>query len=413
MLRIDTRNNRKKYLLLTLYVVYITDSLLFATTGNYNIFGLMSRLSPLVLIVIWTFHDRIITLPRMDIFVIASIVISALLCHSISSTAFYLSQIILIVFARLLSHRISFERFVYYFIKIMKIIAIVSLIGFVFSSFFVSLGFIPTLKNTAGNQFKFLFFTNIPIRGVSARRNWGPFWEPGCFQYYINMATLFSLFFQQKTWKFDVTLFVLTTMTTLSGASILPLPFIVLAYLFSQSENRKGKMSSLIFVAIITVAFCYAIGTGYFDEIINKVVGTGDVVSKSAGYRVGTMLGNMKAAIMHPLFGATPSVQEEIRRETIHSLNGVFSQGNVNTITGYFSYYGVIVGTYFTRKIYRITGLINANTLSRIFAFIAIVIMTSNENLMQSMLLIVLMYMNGESLVVDEGPSYEKSKQHG
>ena len=381
-----------RILIATLYVIYISDSLIFAASGNYTFWGLAQRLTPLLIFFcIAIFHKISIKWP--ELLVCISIIVSMLLNGSFSSYSFYISQVVWILFGIAFSKTIDKDSFINNYIKVLRIIAIVSLVGYVFRQIIIGIGIIPTIHNVNGKAFKFLFFTNIPINNISGRRNWGPFWEPGAYQYYLNIALLFTLMKKNIGWKRDSILFLITLLTTLSGASILPVPFILLAYLFKENEAKENNYTKIVITVILSVAIILLIESGYFDEIFNKLSFADGTVHKSAGYRLGTIFANLRIAITHPLFGASPAIQEAERRQYIGLLNGINYSGNVNTITGYFSYFGILVGSYIVLKIYNFTRLLSSNRISRIFCFVAIIIMTSNENFMQSLLLGVLFFM--------------------
>lgn len=377
-----------------LFVVYLTDSLLFATI-NKSFFLMARRVLPimiaLVLLIRYHYIDKTV------LFVCVSIFFSMLKAGRLSNGFFYYSQIGVLLFGYVYAKYHDFDSFIDMFIVIMRIIIVFSLIAFSLSRIISSIPFIPTITNSSGNRFKFLFFTNVPVTSWSYRRNWGPFWEPGVFQYYINLSILFSFFRRRKGWYIDIIIFLLADLTTLSGAAILPLPFILLAYILNDESINENKRKFAIILSLVFFVFVL-MSSGYFDEISAKITGMeGD--SNSRGYRLGSMIANLKAAITHPLFGASPEYQDSLRVDIISQLNDITAKGgNTNTVLGFFSYFGFVVGFYFTKRIYSISKLLTLNPISRICIFIAIFLMTSNENLMQSLILFVLMFSEKKDL---------------
>ena len=372
-----------------LFIVYATDSLLFATS-DIPFFSYARRFLPIVFAIALLFRYHFID--KTIIIVCASIFTSMILAGRTIYGFFYYSQIGVIIFGYAYSKYYDFEDFVSVYIVIMRIITIISIIAFLLSDLIRQITFIPVITNSANHSFRFLFFTNVPVSFSSSRRNWGPFWEPGVFQYYLNIAILFMVFRKPKYWYYDLILFVFADLTTLSGAAILPLPFILAAYYFDTRKQRKKKQMYIV-VFSIALFVIVLMSTGYFDEIIYKVIRVGDE-SSSMGFRLGSMIANIKSAITHPLFGASPEYQDATRIEIISRLNNIVAKGgNTNTILGFFSYFGFPVGFYLTKKIYSIGKLLSVNKISRFLIFIALFLMTSNENLMQSLLLFVLMYL--------------------
>ena len=325
----------------------------------------------------------------------------------IFSGYFYITQIALLIFAFGYSLYVSFEKFSESFIFVMRIIAIVSLIAFVFSNIIRNISSIPNISNSVFNTYKCLFLTNVPLSTSLARRNWGPFWEPGVYQYYLNIALVFTVFRKRNRWHLDVMLFIVTALTTLSGAAILPMPFILLANMFDRGSSRQFKR--IIFAAITCFAVLIIFELGYFNEIIDKVAGIGEDNS-SIGYRLGSALANIKATITYPLFGAAPEFQDGLRAQLIYKFTGRITSGNTNTFFGFYSYFGIAVGTYLSVRLFKFTNVITANKYARICLFIAIFLATSNENLMTSMLICILLFIKKSTKKnEDEMVNYESN----
>lgn len=366
-------------------IIYLTDTLLFATS-TVSYFTLARRFVPVAAAAAMLFFIKRFSLPF--VFVVISIAVSLSLFMANNSGYFYISVIALLLCGYGCSFLISLEEFEDAFIKIMRVIAIVSLITFFFGATIKLISFIPTVTNSAGYDFKVLFLSNIPLSESRARRNCGPFWEPGVYQIYLNIAIIFVLHRQKKTMWFDSVLFLTTLLTTLSGASILPLPFIIMAYLISNLKNKSAKPFILVFVVLCAVVLLFQ--TGAFDEIITKV--TGEDGGLSSGFRLGSAWANLVATVRYPFFGASPEVQDQLRMEIIYSINGYYTEGNTNTMIGYFAYFGVFVGAFFCIKIFSFCKRISQNFLGALCLFVAMVIMTSNENLILSALPYVLMF---------------------
>lgn len=382
-----SRRNRIILFLSVLFTIYITDSLLFATS-DIRILNIARRLLPLCIGII-----ALLYYGRIDKYVLAicvSVFISMILAGRLTNGVFYITQIGIFIFAYYYTKLVDFDLFADCYLIWMRIIAIISLTCFLFSKQIYILSFIPTIRNVSNYNFKSLFFTNVPLSLSLARRNWGPFWEPGVFQFYLNVALLLSFFRRQQNWFLDVMLFIVSDLTTLSGASLLPIPFILLAYLLNE-ENRSVLERIEVFL-LLSIGIFLIFFMGYFDEIIFKIIGVG-VDSGSMGYRLGSAIANIRATLAYPLFGASPEYQDSLRENAIFLLNGVRTSGNTNTILGYFASFGIFVGGYLSYRLYRSTSVFTDVLVSRICILLAIVLMTSNENLMQSSLLVVLVFL--------------------
>jgi len=371
-------------------IIYLTDTLLFATS-NITQLTTARRVVPVVIAVISIFR-----IPRIHFSVLlaaGSIFISMLLYMRDSSAYFYISAIALLICGYTYSYAVSLEEFEDWFIKWMRVIAVASLVGFFFGTVLKQINLFPWIRNTIGYSYRTFILTNIPYSDSLARRNLGPFWEPGVYQYYLNMALIFVLHRQSKTMWFDAGLFLVTLLTTLSGASILPLPFILLAYVMNNRQNRS--MKPYLFIIAMLVLGIILLETGMFDEILRKITGEDDGLS--SGFRIGSALANLKMTVRYPLFGASPGVQDQMRLETILDLNGVATSGNTNTFLGYTSYFGVFVGFFYWKRLYGFARKLSRSTFAAVCLFVALFLMTSNENLALSALLYVLMFLKPTS----------------
>lgn len=384
-----------------LIIIFLTDSLLFSTS-NIAILNLIKRFSPVLLAFAFILFNKFKILPGV-LFACISIALTMVYVGRVFDGYSYITQISLLLCGYYYSTLVSFEEFKKFFIQWMRIIAIVSLVAFLLDSVIRGISFIPTITNSVDNSYKCLFFTNVPLSTSFGRRNWGPFWEPGTYQCYLNMALLFSVFSDYKKKNFDILLFIVTALSTMSGAAILPMPFIILAYLFNSNKAFKEKKFFLIFFMCITIIV--AIGSGAFDEVIEKATGGVSEENYSSGFRIGSMEANIKAALKYPLLGAPPETQDEMRKEIIGEITGRPSIGNTNTLFAYFSYYGILVGCYYTSRLIAFTKNLSVNVVSRIFIFLAIFLATSNENLMSSSLINVLLFIGLKDII-----STQKSK---
>lgn len=378
--------------LLTLTIIYITDSLLFATNAN-RIFIAIGRFGVIILAAVMLVRSERIKREKfglVPIFLSVSIGITALVSHHLSSRYFYYTMVASIWFAYFYAREYSLEEFSHAFCKIMRIIAIVSLIGWLFAGVITSVGFIPTIKNTVGASFKTLFFTNVQMNLSHAKRNMGPFWEPGAYQVYLNIALFLVLFVEKNNKKvFDSALFVITCLTTKSGAALAPMVMTICAYAI---EERQIK--SFFTVAILGSLIVYMFSTGMFDDITDKMAG--NVETNSMAYRQIGMEGALKGFLENPVFGSSPAENEYIKMQlAIEKLGSTYSS-NTNTYLNYFAYFGIFVGGYmFVRagKLFRKTV---TSLPASILAFGAYFIATSNEELMTSLLIIVLTFLEKE-----------------
>ena len=376
----------------TLLIVFLTDSLLFSTS-DIVVLNIAKKVVPIVLAVVLfflTYGKYKISIPLFLISI--SIIVSMILgIGAVSKGATYIVQISLLVFAYEYSKTVSFEDFSNSFIIIMRIIAIVSLVAFFMRSILVNLSFIPTIHTGGTLYYKTLFFTNLPINNSYGRRNFGPFWEPGAFQLYLNIALLFTVMRGKRFWAFDTALFVATAVTTFSGAALVPMPFVLLAA-FLKNEKLKSKLRVLLFCIVLCIGMVYLFRYGVLAPIVDKLQGTNN---DSYSVRLGSLLGNLKATLINPFFGVNPDRQYQLRGIETELLSGIYYEGNTNTFTGLFASFGVFVGAYYIYRSYMFTKNFSNMTIVRILVFVSIFLATSNEEFGQSIMFHTLLFIGG------------------
>lgn len=373
-----------------LFVIYVTDSLLFATSDIAYLNLIRDIFAAVVAFFLFIVDTRRLYLPLL--FICASIMISMILgIGAVSSGAFYIIQVSLLVFSYEYSKHISFEFFCDSYLVWMRIIALVSLFAFAFRSILLGLSFIPTVHTGGLLYYKSLLFTNLPLSASYGRRNFGPFWEPGVFQFYLNMALMFTLFRENKRWVIDALLFIIADITTLSGAALIPIPFILFAFILKKNNHRKHR-ALILFSGLLFVALLVLFESGILDEIVYKLAGIDGERSDSFGIRMGSLKGNILVTISHPIFGASPDLQYLVRGQQTELLANVFYPSNTNTITGLFASFGVAVGLYCTIRLFCFTKNFSEKRSVRFLLFFAVILATSNEELGQSIMFMTLLF---------------------
>ncbi len=374
--------------LLTIVVIYFTDSLLFAT-NSASLFLYGKRFGLIILAIamlFWDIYKGRTKVPAFLLLFSVSIVISAFLAGRFLNGYSYYTMIALLWFGYLFSKKYSLKEFADVFCKWMRVIAGVSLVAWLLSDVIRSMSFLPTITNTVGAQYKFLFFTNVPVLEHLSRRNLGPFWEPGAYQVYLVVSLYFTLFIRQHKHKvLDAILFTVTAMTTLSGAALIPVLLLLAAY-FVEEKSAKG----FALVTAVGVLLLVLLNTGIFDEIFSKL--SGEAETDSITYRIIGMEGGFLGFIRGPLFGSTPEVNEAIKEELAYKYLNQSYASNTNTFMNYFAYYGVFVGGFMLIQSFNLIRKNSASVLASILAFAAFFLTTSNENMMASLLISTLVF---------------------
>lgn len=378
---ISEKKHRKNLYIMTFVVIYLTDSLLFATNSNL-LFLYGKRFGVIIFALAMLFMRNKGDKSRIPVSLFClscSILVSALLAGRIFNGYSYYTMIAIIWFSYCFAEKFTFQEFADVFCEIMRLIAVISIIAWFFSASIRQLSFLPTITNKIGLRYRFLFLTNIPMQSNLARRNLGPFWEPGAYQVYLVVALYFTLFVrnQKKIW-IDTGVYILTGLTTMSGAVLIPIALLISAYLF-ENKNIKGFTLS----AILTILLVLLMESNVFDEIYNKL----NSESNSFIFRLIGMQGALDGFLKNPLFGSSPEENEAIKSALAVQYFGFSYASNTNTFINFLAYYGVFVGGFMIINSYRIIYKSVQSKLTAILIFAAYFLSTSNENMTASLLI--------------------------
>ena len=193
-----------------------------------------------------------------------------------------------------------------YYIEIMTIISIISLVCF--SMYYLGQNLISLFSSYTydenGNMYICAFYHNWGWTDLFYR-NAGPFWEPGAYQIFLSLGVLLVIHFKNiiKCSRFKLLLFFITLITTRSTTAYF---VIVLIFLFNINEivdiildkNKKYKnLMILVFSAIMTIAFYYIM---HSDVVIQKFNGYNQ---QSFFTRRNDLYSSFKLIWKSPIFG--------------------------------------------------------------------------------------------------------------
>lgn len=389
---IDTKTNSRMLTVFTIYIIYITDSIFFSTNSN-NVLILLSRILPVIVAIyfIIKYRSRIISVRCAVAYLVCiSVFFSMINANRLTNGYFYITIIACLLFGFFFSLQYSIEEFAYSYVRIMTIIAIVSIVCEVGKYFLYNLSILPTLTNSTGVNYKHIVLTSFTIRN-GALRNQGPFWEPGAYQVYLNVALLLSLFCEKdsRIKLFHSILFCITLITTGSGIAILPAILIIFAYMLNEKISK-----SFIILLISVFAFFIFYQTGFLDSVFGRM-NTGET---SFQLRLYSILGNLYAFIQNPIFGSPVEESYAYREEIIRRWTGFTYSFNLNTFPAYFAYLGILPGTYFVVNLFLMAKSMSKRTIPALLIFIAIILSTSNENMVSSIFICTLVMLRSKEL---------------
>lgn len=384
--------------LLMLFIVLSTDSMIIATNSNtsllktaqYTIIGITVLLFSILAVRKHVFEKDFLFL----ICVCATIFLTMVFNSDI--TGGYALKAVILLFGYFFCALYGHERFIAYYISVMRIIAIVSLIGYLLSDIIIrETNFFPIVTNTSGMEFTTLFLTNIPHSYYLLPRNFGPFWEPGVYQAYLYVALFFVLFCRKNVKVFDTVLFSLTMVSTLSTTGIFVLAIIFIGYIVNKRKDNGSMIKCVIVSLSVLVGLYVALNSEITSALFSKfVVKDSSFVTRWSGIEV-----NIRGFLQAPVFGLGITGMAEYQNMFWSSLHNPWgSLYNVNTILNHFSVYGVSLGIFFFAMLYRLVRDNIRNFMSCMVVFVGFVLIYSSENYMYSLFFNLIVFLRPQRM---------------
>ncbi len=297
----------------------------------------------------------------------------------------------------------SFEDFIDTYLKIMTVVAAISIVGYYLVNNTNVLSVLPTYNNVNGVEYKvgwiFNYIVEIP------ERNCGMFWEPGLFATNLIFSLVFEIAFKKtRPNLIRITLFTWAVITTNSSAGFLLL-FFSAWLLFTKGKIGTTKEFN-IFSAFIKLIF-FVLGLVIIlnlDEIINMtslsdneyvVKLLSDNVSDSS--RARAALFNLEIFLKNPILGA--------------GYSGVFSQmdfvADTSTSTYIMSVFGILGSLYTILWVYGIFKIKHLNVFSKLLICIIVFSIINKEPHLSILLTWTILFYLLKNAVYDKGGNDE------
>lgn len=184
----------------------------------------------------------------------------------INILSFYFPLCFLLGF--LISQKYSIKEYLYYYEKVIFIIAIFSLIGVALYIFFPDLLWNLPEYNYYHTNHKTAFLFNILISGNSiVKRNAGIAWEPGAFQFLLNLGLYSYIENNEKINLFRVAIYAMAIIFTRSTAGLII--FLLVTFKIFM-DDKKARVLIIMSVLIFSVPIIEEL----FYQIRYKLVGS-------------------------------------------------------------------------------------------------------------------------------------------
>jgi len=153
-------------------------------------------------------------------------------------------------------------------------------------------------------------------------RNSGPFWEPGAFTVFLNIALMFNIFVNNKLFDKKNVLFIIAIITTLSTAGYLSLFFTVVAVLLLLNPSVKKILALAPMIILFTV---FIINMPF---LLPKIKDNVIIAENDNSSRFGSALSDYQLIYKNPVLGYGKDIQNKYGTSTwnmkkMHRNNGI------------------------------------------------------------------------------------------
>lgn len=288
-----------------------------------------------------------------------------------------------LLIAFFLSNILSPQQYFSNYTKLMDVIEIFSLICFVvvlISPSFFSI--FPLLAYQSGRSAHFALLSFV-YTGTALNRNYGIFWEPGAFQFFIIFSMVVKIYFLRKGLR-SILIDIVCVLTTFSSIGFIALILFLVMFL----NRYKGLFNRFlqVFICLFAVIgmnylynnLSYDLKYAYFEKNIVAMSEKSDDESISTRQR--SIYYTLNVIKKSPVLG-----------------NGVsgFSEYSMNTMTtlNWFARYGAIFGMIMLYGLWKFYASGRKSKLETVELFILSIVVTSTEEFsMNPVYLLPIMY---------------------
>lgn len=288
-----------------------------------------------------------------------------------SGLSFYITQVCYIIAAYGITRLYSFQQTINCYLKVMTVVAVVALAGYVFVQNTSVLNSLPAMSNVNDVEYRvggiFNYIPAIPDR------NCGMFWEPGLFATHLTLSIVFELLFREKSSLLRLALFSACIVTANSSAGFVLWFLCVMLWLTKKNAVTNNALGRFLGVIIIGLGIAVIVE---FDSLITQTALakneyfqklTADSLADAS--RVKAIGHNLSQFLSAPLFGV--------------GVAGVSASmkyvADTSTSTYMLSIFGAMGSLYTFAWGYGILKKVRAGLAARILLLIIILVIVNKE----------------------------------
>ena len=381
---------RKIVIFIIFVVIFISDdSLLFGTNMNktFIVFRYLLYFGILIYLTLkFGFRiDKRLLIPL--ILILLSFLVTMII--NVDFRPGYFLEFLVILLAALISNRIKFRDFTYYYSKIVYVLSAISLVVFSIAIIVPSIIHIfPTIMNYGGIEYNSLFICNV-IKTNSPFKNIGIFREPGVFVIYLLIAILIELYYNKEINYKRLLVFITAIITSSSTAGYIVLAFLLFVYII-KTNNIKIKIGFSILIAFFLIFFLPTLGSLVFAKFDTQSFEYRSTLSRVSSFVIPFMI------FIEHIYGIGLSKFEGLYITYSQRFFGIaFSPSgeSTNTILNTFAIFGLIYGCVLIFGLINFSRIFNSSKINIFTVFVALLLMTSTQELRFSLLFnIIVMY---------------------
>lgn len=301
----------------------------------------------------------------------------------------------------------EFKRFKKIFCDWMVVIAGFSLVTFLLRKILIPLFSFSTVSNVGWTLIS-LGLSNLFVGdGSQFVRNWGPFWEPGVFQCYLNIALLFLGIEEIKS-KPRMLVLIIAIVSTFSTTGFICLGGVLLIILFTEKPTEIQK-NKLWIVMLFLIGVAVVIQNSSLREILFSKFTRTSSSFESFRSRYLSVCANLYVIKQSPIWGVGVSGISKLYGTFMNRL-GIMVYSNTNGLLLNFAAYGCVLGLLYTYGYFCFSKLCTQHIVNRLILFGLVLLILFSEPFLQSLLFNTIVFYGfikgekdrNENYVVDE-----------
>lgn len=385
---------------------YITIFLLIYLSSSFYGLSIKGSINAAILLIVtlvtFTINPKSKKIKLNTLFFVLFIILSSSMTMIIKSDEIYNYSIfwVFLICAYIVYISIDINEFIIIFNKIIYFLCVFSLVTFIALMLYPSVfDYFPSITNVTGLTMKNAFFS-VVYNSSYFNSNFGLFWEPGAFQYFINLALYLQLFIIKTLDKKRVLVFLITIATTFSTTGYISTLFILFIFIFytktsiKEEFKNKKKMILIIFTFIVVGFFIFnSLPShitfkvfGKLEAILNPELANINPSYISTAARTSSLKIPLQGFLKSPFWGEGFTA---LSRRSLEMGSGFLTATPLN----WFGLFGLPLGVMLNICVWRWSKAVDGNLLLKllIFAFLIISVISENFN-RNSFYLVFLLY---------------------